>query len=167
MALKIKETKTRKTVSVVGLSWDFCFTTLRYLLTVILPDWTLEKWALSSFTFQSFYGLSGTQNKKNFWIPERDSWGLHHASITGWANNASLAWAAWAAWAGFYILIIETWKLKKPSWLPPLQSRRNKGAERAIAPYILAGLKVSKYRKQNTKFSHTPKHQQNSVHFFP
>ena len=27
-------------------------------------------------------------------------------------------------------------------------------------------LKVSKSRKQNTKFSHTPKNQQNFVHFF-
>ena len=47
------------------------------LHTVILPDWTLEKWNLSSFTFQSFQGLIGTQNKKNFWIPARDSWGTH------------------------------------------------------------------------------------------
>ena len=45
--------------------------------TVILPDWILEKWALSSFTIQSFYGLIGTQNKKKFWIPARDSWGPH------------------------------------------------------------------------------------------
>ena len=45
--------------------------------TVILPDWTLEKWALSSFTFQSFLGLISTQNKNNFWIPAKDSWGPH------------------------------------------------------------------------------------------
>ena len=30
----------------------------------------------------------------------------------------------------------------------------------------MAALKVSKYRKQNTKFFHTPKKQQNFVHFF-
>ena len=30
----------------------------------------------------------------------------------------------------------------------------------------LVVLKVSKYRKQNTKFSHPPKNQRNFVHFF-
>ena len=32
--------------------------------------------------------------------------------------------------------------------------------------YNLTLLKVSKSRKQNTKFSHTPKNQRNIVHFF-
>ena len=34
--------------------------------TVILPDYTLEKRALSCFKFQRFWQLIGTQNKKNF-----------------------------------------------------------------------------------------------------
>ena len=37
------------------------------------------------------------------------------------------------------------------------QKSRKEGKER---------LKVSKYQKQNTKFSHSPKNQQNFVHFF-
>ena len=31
--------------------------------TVILPDWTLKKGGLSNFSFQSFQGFIGTQNK--------------------------------------------------------------------------------------------------------
>ena len=48
--------------------------------TVILPDWTLEKWALSSFIFQSLLEVIGTQNKKNYRILVRDSGGHSHPS---------------------------------------------------------------------------------------
>ena len=42
--------------------------------TVILPDWTLKKWALSSFAFQFFQGFIETPNKKIFLNPVRDFW---------------------------------------------------------------------------------------------
>ena len=45
--------------------------------TVILLDWTLRKWALSSFAFQSFYGFIGTRNTKKSSIPVKDSWWPH------------------------------------------------------------------------------------------
>ena len=47
--------------------------------TVILSDWTLEKRALSSSTFQSFYGLIGTQN--NFFLNFCE--GFLRAALTG------------------------------------------------------------------------------------
>ena len=36
-----------------------------------------------------------------------------------------------------------------------------------MCTFSAASIKVSKSRKQNTKISHTPKNQQNFVHFFP
>ena len=45
--------------------------------TIILPDWTLKKRALSNFAFQHCKEFIGTQCKKNFSDPPRDSWGLH------------------------------------------------------------------------------------------
>ena len=45
--------------------------------TVILPDWTLQKRALSSFAFQHCKEFIGTQCKEIFSDLPKDSWGLH------------------------------------------------------------------------------------------
>ena len=40
--------------------------------TVILPEWTIANGGLSSFAFQSFWGVIGAQNKKIFFF----LWGI-------------------------------------------------------------------------------------------
>ena len=56
------------------ISDDFLMTVSNMTIhTGILLDWTLEKLALSSFAFESFWGLIRTRNKNIFLIPVRDS----------------------------------------------------------------------------------------------
>ena len=68
--------------------WPFCVyifvcvSLLAMLHTVILPDWTLKRWSLSSFAFKSFEIWIGT--KPNFSIFCEES------IVKGWTNWAQL-----------------------------------------------------------------------------
>ena len=82
-------------------------------------------------------------------------------------------WLHWCIW-WWFLPAWGRWSIAGPWWaFQPIPNKKKLPHPKFIL-FLAKGklmnyvhtLKVSKYRKQNTKFSHPPKNQRNFVHFF-